>query len=230
MISIISWNIRQGGGSRLSSIIAMVSSESPSILVCSEYRNNQSGILLRNKLLALGYRHHLVSAAPSNDNSVLIASQFPFNGLIFPKADEHYPHHVIEAEFDAFQLIGVYLPHKKKHKLFPFLIDRVTACDKPSIIVGDYNTGKNYIDQKGDSFWYTDELSRLEATGMTDAYRHIHGDKTDYSWYSHQGNGYRYDHSYVEEPLLPIVTACDYLHQYRESGISDHSPMVLNLG
>ncbi len=230
MISIISWNIRQGGGTRLSSIVAMVTAESPSILVCSEYRNNHSGTLLRSKLLALGYRHQLVSGAALNDNAVLIASTFAFNGRIFPRADEHYPHNVIEAEFEAFQLLGVYLPHKKKHQLFSFLIERVKACDKPSIIVGDYNTGKNYIDQKGNSFWYTDDLIALEKAGMADAFRHLHGDKAEYSWYSHQGNGYRYDHSYVEEPLLPIVTTCDYLHSYRESGVSDHSPMRLNLG
>jgi len=95
--------------------------------------------------------------------------------------------------------------------------------------MGDFNTDKNFIDQKGDSFWYTKELKELKKSGMVDAFRHVHGDVESYSWYSHQGNGYRYDHIYVSEELLPVIQNCDYLHRARENKLSDHSPMFLGL-
>lgn len=230
MIKILSWNIRQGGGTRISQIIKAIEAQDAAVLVFSEFRNNQSGIQLRTALLKHRYRFQVVTAAAPNDNSVIIASRYPCNGFVFPKADADFPHNVVMVEFDAFYVIGVYLPHKKKHKLFDFLIQKVKDFKKPCIVAGDYNTGKNYIDQKGNSFWYTEDLEHYEKVGMVDAFRYLHGDMQEYSWYSHQGNGFRYDHTYVEKDLLPLVQSCYYIHQYRESNISDHSAMVIELG
>jgi len=230
VIKILSWNIRQGGGTRVNKIVKAIETTEAAILIFSEFRNNATGIQLRTALLKQNYRHQIVTAAPSNDNAVLIVSKYTCNGFVFPKADTHFPHNVVMAEFDAFYVIGVYLPHKKKHRLFDFLIQTVKDYNKPCIIAGDYNTGKNYIDQKGNSFWYTEDLERLEQVGMTDAFRHLHGEMQEFSWFSHQGNGFRYDHTYVEEGLLPLVQSCYYLHQYREANLSDHSPMMLEIG
>lgn len=230
MIQILSWNIRQGGGSRTGKIMKVLTDLRPDIIILSEFRNNHSGQFIRTALLKENYHFQAVSLGKSDTNSVLIVSRFPFNTKLFPKSDPEFYHNVICAEFDAFSVYGVYLPHKKKHLLFNLLIDEVDNSSKPTIIAGDYNTGVNYVDQKGNSFWYTDELSTLTKKGMIDAFRHIHGDVKEYSWFSHQGNGYRYDHTYVDDDLLPIVTQCYYLHKVREENISDHAPMVLEIG
>ena len=229
MLDILSWNIRQGGGSRRTEIIKRIRSLNPVILVLSEFRNNEAGLYLRSQLLRLGYNFQVNTSAAADKNTVLIASKLPCNTKIFPGSDENFPHAVAEAEFPAFRLFGLYLPHKKKHKLFPFLMDEL-AAEKPAILAGDFNTGKNYIDQKGDSFWYTSELKKLEESGYVDAFRHKHGDVKEYSWFSHGGNGYRYDHTYVHESILPIVKDCRYVHEVREVGESDHSVMILSLG
>ena len=229
MIKFLSWNIQQGGGSRVHGIIKFILKQKPNVVVLSEFRNNAQGILIRNKLLESKYLYQYVSLQESNTNSVLIASKFPCNSRLFLNTNLDYAHDVIATDFDAFHLYGVYLPHKKKHKLFDLLNQEIQNFS-PAIIMGDFNTGKNFIDQKGDSFWYTEDLKKLEQKGMHDAFRHLHGEVETYSWFSHQGNGYRYDHIYVHEDLLPIVSACDYLHQAREDKLSDHSPMVLSLG
>ena len=229
VLKILSWNIRQGGGTRIPKIISFLNETSASILVLSEYKNNKSGIQLRIGLLRIGYIYQQNSAAPSDVNSVLIASKFPFNSFLFPQSDPNFPHAIVKAEFNAFDLYGMYVPHKKKHILFDFLLSHLNP-DHPIVLKGDFNTGKNYIDQKGNSFWYTDKLRKLEESGFSDAFRHFHHDAKEYSWYSHQGNGYRYDHSYVSESLLPMIKACYYIHEARVEGISDHSPMVLELG
>ncbi len=229
MLKIISWNIRQGGGSRVRKIVEALVSSGATVLVLSEYRNNHNGILIRNLLLKSHYRFQFCTAAKANDNSVLIASKFPANSVLFPDADEHFPDAVAEAEFPAFRLLGMYLPHKKKHKLFQFLFRQLQGDEKPALLVGDMNTGLNYIDQKGNSFWYSDQLKKLESIGYVDAFRAIHGNKKEYSWYSHQGNGFRYDHSYIHESMLPILKDCYYLHDWREAKLSDHSPMVVEL-
>ena len=64
---------------------------------------------------------------------------------------------------------------------------------------------------------------------MPDAYRHLHGDKREFTWFSNAGNGFRIDHFMVSRLLLPRVEACHYDHAPRESKASDHSVMTLEL-
>ena len=160
MIKILSWNIRQGGGSRISKIISFIQKSDAQIVTLNEYRNNKSGEKLRAHLLTLGYRHQMVSHSPSDHNSVIIVSKLPFNGMLFPKSDEVYGGNIVCASFEAFDVYGVYLPHKKKHRLFNFFLDHLPH-QKSSIIAGDFNSGINGVDQKGKSFWYEDELIAL---------------------------------------------------------------------
>lgn len=229
MLTILSWNIQQGGGSRLQGIRSLINESGAKIVVLSEFRNNMSGLKLRNSLLLNGFRYQAVSSAKADANSVLIASKLPFNSHLYIDIDKEYAANVIMAEFAAFNLYGCYLPHKKKHKLFDFLINEAQK-EKPIIIAGDLNSGINGVDQKGSSFWYEDEMKKLDKLGVKDAFRAKHGDVKEYSWYSHQGNGYRYDHTLVDETLLPIVKNCFYYHKVREDKLSDHSVMVLELG
>jgi len=228
-MKILSWNIRQGGGTRITQIMKMVEQEAPNILTFSEFRNNESGTKIRTTLMKMGFRYQAVSDAEKNVNTAFIASKFPFNSKLFPRCDENFAHSIILADFGAFNLYGMYLPHKKKHKLFDFLINEALPDSKPSILAGDFNTGHNFIDQAKDSFWYTDKLKKIESMNYVDAFRLKHGDVKEFSWYSHQGNGFRYDHTYVHEDLAPIVGDCFYLHEYREANVSDHSPMVVTL-
>ncbi len=228
MLKILSWNIQQGGGSRLKPILKFIYTQEAHILILSEYRNNKNGATIRAKLLEMGYYFQFVSLVGSEVNSVLVASKIPGNSKLFVDRKQAHDHSIICADFAAFRCFGVYLPHKKKHNLFNILHEEM-AYDKPSIIAGDFNTGINNVDQKGSSFWYTDELKRLENFGMYDAFRHLHGEVKTYSWYSHQGNGYRYDHTYVHKDLLPVISECDYIHEAREQKWSDHSPMILKL-
>ncbi len=230
MIKILSWNIRQGGGSRILQITKALSKANAQIIVLSEYRNNDSGIKLRTNLLRMGYRFQAVSSADANINSVIIASTLPFDSELFIGHTTEYDHNLIKASFSAFSVYGMYLPHKKKHNLFEILIQRATGDDQPMIFCGDFNTGINHIDQKGSSFWYEDEFKELTSLHCFDAFRAINGTVKEYSWYSHQGNGYRYDHTIVHQDLKVITKDCQYMHKWREEGLSDHSPMMLTLG
>lgn len=209
-------------------ILRFIAQQNAQIVVLSEFRNNDSGKFLRGKLLEMKYNFQFVSLPESDTNSVLIASKLPCNSRLFVDTGLEHSHTVVAVDFEAFHLYGVYLPHKKKHKLLPMLQSEIEQ-NSPAIIMGDFNTGKNFIDQKGDSFWYTKELANLEKAGMEDAFRHVHGDVEAYSWFSHGGNGYRYDHIYASEDLLPVVKNCDYIHKAREEKLSDHSPMILEL-
>lgn len=230
MIKILSWNIQQGGGSRLTRVMKALQEINAHVVVLSEFRNNASGMKLRQQALALNYRHQFVSHAKQADNSVIILSKLPGNSQLFPTSDPTYSQNILRIEFDAFAVYGMYLPHKKKHQLFDFLLQQIQSDALPAVLCGDFNSGINYVDQKGNSFWYEDEFKALLDTGCQDAFRALQGDVSEYSWYSHQGNGYRYDHTLVSDDLLPVVSNCYYLQSYREAKVSDHAPMVLEIG
>ena len=229
MFSVLSWNIRQGGGSRISKIAQAIKNLNPEVAALNEYRNNSSGNKLRTFLLSMGYRYQVVSHAKSHDNSAFLASRYPCSSAIFPGCDPEFDHNIVCGNFPAFDIYSVYFPHKKKHNLFPFLIEEELNRDRPAIIVGDFNSGINGVDQKGNSFWYSEYFGKLEAVNYIDAFRYIHNDKREYSWFSHQGNGYRYDHTYISRDLVPFIDDCRYLQKWREDGLSDHAPMLLTL-
>ncbi len=228
MLSILSWNIRQGGGTRISKISRRLIEAKSEIIVLSEFQNNSNGAFLRANLLKAGYIHQGVGHTTDQSNTVLIASRLPCDFIQCNHADPVYTASILHADFGVFHLYGMYLPHKKKHQLFDFLKKDLLQYS-PSILVGDFNTGKQHIDQKGNSFMYSDELDALEKMSYVDAFRRMHGSIEEYSWYSHQGNGYRYDHSYMHNDLIPILKDCHYIHAWREEKLSDHSPMIVAL-
>ena len=227
VLRILSWNIRQGGGSRSAKVISALRSYNADIVVLSEFRNNRNGHGLRSALRRR-YQYQFAPQAPSAANSVCILSKIPFQGNAISGREEKYIHAVIKAEFPAFHLYGVYLPHKKRHVLFE-AIQQELSPEIPSIIAGDFNTGFNFIDQKKDSFWYQDEIKAWRAAGLQDAFRIIHGDRLEYSWYSHAGNGYRYDHIWLNGVLTEMVGDCYYSQTERLAGTSDHALQVLEL-
>jgi exodeoxyribonuclease III len=230
VVSILSWNIMHGGGSRITSILATLKKIDATFIVLSEFRHNKTGEILKKGLLDLGYKYLWHEATLSDDNIVIVASKTNGNQISIPhQTNESFKACMMGVDFGAFTIVGAYMPHKKKHNLFDSFA-HLHLKTKNIILVGDLNTGVNFIDQKGDSFWYQSELKKMIGNGMIDAFRLRHGKKLEYSWYSHQGNGFRYDHTFVDEGLTGFVKDCDYLHEYRQQRVSDHSPMLMLFG
>ncbi len=229
MIKIISWNIQQGGGSRIADICDVLVGSGAQIIGLQEFQHGPSGEKIRTYLLRKGYIHQFVGMADSKVNTVLIASKLPFDAKHFSASSKTFPHAIVQASFRAFDLFVCYLPHKKKHTLFDLMIEEMAKNDR-GIFVGDFNSGKQFIDQKGDSFWYSEYFEKMEDRQYVDAWRWKHHDLKEYSWFSHQGNGYRYDHIYVHKNITPVIARCDYEHSWRLKKRSDHSAMVLELG
>jgi endonuclease/exonuclease/phosphatase family metal-dependent hydrolase len=120
----------------------------------------------------------------------------------------------------------------------------VTRADQvPRILAGDLNTPR-YESRDGEVITFArtrsgrlrpaygrrhDEaelalVAGLPSRGWRDAFRSLHGyERRDRSWMSTAGYGYRLDHLLVSAQLQPV--ACDYLHEWRERGLSDHSAM-----
>ena len=176
MLTITTWNIRHGGGSRLQQITAVLDGYSNSdVLVITEYRPNKNGKAIRAFLEEKGYGHQFATVTEEKKNGVLVASRLEFEAKTDTRLAEH-SHRVAKVQFEGFTLYGCYFPQQKeKQKVFDYLIDECANSDR-SIITGDINTGLHFIDEKGKSFYCADALHELNQA-MPDAYRHLHGEK-----------------------------------------------------
>jgi endonuclease/exonuclease/phosphatase family metal-dependent hydrolase len=111
----------------------------------------------------------------------------------------------------------------------------------PRVVAGDLNTPR-YESRTGEVFTFARTrsgrlrpaygerhdraelalLAELPALGWRDAFRAVQGyERRDRSWMSKAGYGYRLDHLIVSPELEPV--ACDYVHEWRTRGLSDHS-------
>ena len=123
-----------------------------------------------------------------------------------------------------------------------------SALDRAHLVVGDFNTprkerpdgttwsfahdsrGALRLDRGPD--WEDAELAvlrGLEPKGLRDLFRDLHGyGRKEISWSRPRGRGgYRLDHVVGSRGFRAL--SCEYLHEMRESGLSDHSPLMAEL-
>jgi exonuclease III len=75
-------------------------------------------------------------------------------------------------------------------------------------------------------------LTGLAASGLPDVFRLLHGyEVVEASWVLRRGgtvSGRRFDHVFASPTLAP--ERCVYVHELRERGLSDHSPIEVDFG
>lgn len=228
---ISTWNLKHGGGKRIKEIVRVLSENSETdIFVLTEYRNNSNKAFIKSELNKLGYTYQFNPNSEPKLNSVLVASKTEFNAEIFDTLNEH-KQRVIKIFNQDFSIYGCYFPLQNlKIKVFEFLLNQINENKTENIIiVGDFNTGKHFIDEKGKTFYCSEYLDKLEQSKMVDAWRLINGNKKEFSWYSNAGNGFRLDHFFIKSNLTNRIKNCEYIHKYREGKISDHSMMRIEI-
>lgn len=154
--------------------------------------------------------------------------------------EEHVEVHTLHAPLSSKEdLVKV----RTLEALFDALMSPDGATVPPRILAGDLNTPR-YESREGEITTFArttrgnirpqlgerhdraellliDELTRH---GWRDAFRALHGyGRRDRSWVPVRGPGYRLDHIMVSPGLEPL--ACDYVHGWRETRMSDHSAM-----
>ena len=228
---IATWNLRHGGGRRINLILNVLEeNKAVDVFILTEFRNNQNKIILENGLKELGFDFIQTIDIEAKLNSVLIASKIKFENNLFPNLNE-YSHRIIKIQIKGLNIYGCYFPIADLKKyLFDFLLEEIERNGKENIIItGDLNTGKHYLDEKGATFYHSAYLNKIENKGLMDAWRKVHGEKREFTWYSNTGNGFRLDHFFIDNELSEKIVSCEYIHQYRENKISDHSMMILEL-
>lgn len=226
-LRIATLNIRHGGSKNADALTTRLLGYDADLLVVTEFRANDTGARLIVRLERAGYETTYPSADPKQ-NTVLIASRTPIDRASRFTRDVS-AQHLWCAEFDGTIVAGVYLP--QAHAKLPYweaLIDRARRSEV-DLLIGDFNTGNNDLDKdpRGTRFVGPEMPGRLIASGYVDVWRSLHPTVREYSWFSRPGdNGFRLDYIYATPEYAGRIRTCEFDHEPRLAGETDHSGLV----
>ena len=200
-----------------------------------------------------GYHRYFFDAHKKGYSGVAIYTRYePDNittGLGWEIADTEGRY--IQIDFDKISISSLYLPsgtndERQSYKYefldayLPILQKQKNSKSRKHIICGDWNIANNNIDiknwkanQKSSGFLpeereWLDNL--LNNVGMVDAFRYLHPDKVQYTWWSHRAKawdnnvGWRIDYHIISPGLRDDIQSASV---YREQKFSDHAPLTV---
>lgn len=203
---------------------------------------------------AMGYRHYWHSAEKKGYSGVVTFCREEPSliraGCGIPEYDREG--RILRTDFEGFTLLNCYFPsgtsgEDRQGFKMQFLGDffewvNELRKERPNlIIVGDYNIAHREIDihdpvgnKKSTGFLPEERawLTQWFDSGFTDTFRHLHPQKTEYSWWSFRANarannkGWRIDYISVSNSLAGGLRGAGHISEARHS---DHCPLVVEL-
>jgi len=230
-LRLLTLNIRHGGGTRSAAIVDAIIESDPDVIVLTEFRENASGATIRAELAERGWLHQASSKPPVRTNGVVIAARVPLAASTEVVDVPGGRCRWLECKLGCVSLIGVYLPlSARKLPYWAWLMDRAhERVGSHCMILGDFNTGKHFIDEGGATFYGSEYMDQLEQLGFTDAWRTLHPNGREFTWYSNRGNGFRLDYAWLSPSLRPALHSATHLHHTRSNAVSDHAGLLIEM-
>jgi exonuclease III len=246
-LTLLSWNVA-GRTALLGEQIAAVSRREADLVCLQEVRASTVGPW-REALAADGLSFALDSSTFARRRLFnLTASRWELTEL--PAVGAPQPERVLSAVSESpagqIELHNVHVPPAQSNGLVKVetceaLFERLSRpAERHRVLCGDFNSPRletedgeietfasNHPDQE--ARWDAAERSLLAGLAdwdLSDAFRALNGyDRRDVSWVMHtrarRKAAHRLDHVLASASLRPVL--CDYVHGWREGGLSDHS-------
>jgi exodeoxyribonuclease-3 len=247
-IRLLNWNIRNPSLSRAQQQADWIRQIDANVIILTEAKPSQGCNFLSDWLTSSGFtlffpqpleREYCVMVAIKDLPHQQVELDVPFlsHRLVSLRC---------ETAMGKIDLVGTYVPSRgpkerrnEDKQLFQtqlmrlFETSHVTKADdsRGSILAGDLNVvERNHVPHHSVfGKWEYAFYETFTQNGWMDAYRYLHPDALEYSWFGRKGEGYRFDHIFVSEELSSYVTVCSYIHEVRALGLSDHSAMFLTV-
>ncbi|GFH72842.1 endonuclease/exonuclease/phosphatase family protein [Streptomyces diastaticus] len=221
--------------------------EGADIAVLTEVSSTQGGDALVTALTERGYATVIAPQPPTPDYRTVIACRTSAVRTVLSPVTVT-PHRAPAARVTVgghdIGVLGLYVPSRGPkdqrnvakrafQEAVTESLPRLLAAfpDMPVIVAGDLNVIERGHQPPHKVFgnWEYDFYDSFQAAGLTDAFRHLHPDEVNHSWFGRSGNGFRFDHLFVSTPHAERILACDYHQEAREVGLTDHAVMTLRL-
>jgi exonuclease III len=242
---IVAWNIRAGGGRRISGIARQIERWQPQVVTLSEFRATPPSRSLAQALSDQGLSFQLSTADTETPrrNAMLIASIWPIK-ISLSEFSPNDAHRWLLGRIQGprpFYLGAMHVPNRVTGRKYDFqksVIDTVLQLkNRPALIAGDTNSGIPKIDEQSPAFNQkeADWIRKLEKLKWQDAFRFLHGNQRVYSWYSpNAGNGFRLDQAFINPHMIRQLKGSAYFWgrpetaSSRRDALSDHAALILD--
>ena len=241
-LRVIGLNLLHGGGTRVPALADAVIALEADVAVLPEFRpNGKRADQLMSALARAGFVHQEWTNPPDPlaPNGVAIVSRLPFDAVLLPFAGSPNGQRVLEVQVAGVDVVGVYFPNQApkvrfwREEFLPWSRARLAA---PAVLIGDWNTGSHYLDEAGATLPGAAEFDAMTTMGWTDAWRSLHPDGREFTWYSRPWwNGFRIDHAFLAPSMRPRLLDARYEHGTRTDRpgvpvtVSDHSAVIVDL-
>jgi len=245
-LRVMTFNVQHAAAPRARSQAAWLARAGEAdIVVLTEVGHGPGRVALLDALADHGF-HVIRSAVPDQaDYTTEIATRFG-NAHAFATGVTTLPHRILAIQVRSGvhtpTVIGLYVPSRgtaarrnKAKRAFQTAVvaalpDVIRQADPggPIVVTGDLNVvepgHRPHYRVFGD--WEYDFYRTFERCGLVDAFRLLHPEESDHSWFGHGGNGYRFDHLFVSAGHAQQVVRCQYIHTPRLIGLTDHAVLA----
>lgn len=237
-IEIVNWNISNPSLIRATRQANWLLKGAFDIITLTETKSSNGCLYLKDRLESFGY--HVIFPKPGkNGYGVLVASKINPNLTGF-SGRVNYGSRVVSTRIPfltgELEIIAIYVPNSRDENKKRFLLSLLSDFDSTPqlpfrILCGDFNVIEPDHFPRYSKFedWEYNFYNSMIRYQLRDAFRHLNPKAQEYSWIGRTGDGYRYDHYFVSDSLLPLVNRCGYLHETRNLRLSDHSAMYITI-
>lgn len=253
MISIVSYNVN-GIRSAISKGFLDWLNQHQFDIICLQETKAQPEDVPMLEMETPGYQHFWHSAEKKGYSGVATFSRRIPDQVVVGCGIEKYDREgrIIRTDFGDWSLLNCYFPsgttgeERQAFKMnflddFYNWVDELRKQRPKLVVVGDYNIAHQEIDihdpkgNKKSSGFLPEErawMSKWFNNGFTDAFRHKHPDRIEYSWWSFRAEsrsknkGWRIDYQSVTDNMADKITDAGQLNDVVHS---DHCPVWLQL-
>ena len=231
---LVSWNLRQGGAGQAGQILGRLAAWDADTVVLSEVRRSSIPLILDP--LRAAYPYRVAPEVAGATNGVFLLSRHPI-GDPERACPAREPWRWVEWHDPRLGItfLGVHVPGSKPpstvmQDFWSHVLEWAGSHPERAVILGDLNSGLRRVDETGATFSCHWQMMALgELPGWRDAWRHAHGDASEYTWYSYVDNGFRIDHMFATDDVVERITRCEYDHAVRSARVSDHSALLVEV-
>jgi len=234
MRRIVALNIRSGGGTRAARLCSYLDSLNPDTVLLAEWRDNVSGRAFANWAEHRGMSHAGLTDG-CTANGVFVASSDPF-AVVSETPCVQDPGCLMLAQFQRLTLLACYFPQlSAKAAFFGRCLELASQHRAaPFFLAGDLNTGNQFADRSegAGKYYCSDHFDRLASEGeLSDLWRLTNGASCEWTWHSTKGMAFGSTHAFGNGAFVAATSPiCTYDHHARDTGLTDHSAVVVRLG
>lgn len=235
---LLTLNVGSPSAKRAERQLAWLETRAEQILVLTETSPGAGTDLLAERFTAAGWELRFTRPV-DGERGVMIASRIRLDRRVGDLV-RYLPARAEFATAGQLGVAAVYVPSRdaspgkieRKRRFLTALATSLTSKPRrTSVVIGDLNILEpdhrpRYPFMQD---WEYAAYTGLLDAGWFDAYRMCHPSGMHHSWVSADDDGFRFDHAFVTADLVDRVLACDYIDEPRETGLTDHSALTLEL-